>query len=741
MRHGLRIVLIALAVLLTHTGWCAEADSVRLAVEGESDFIITVPEHASGDLLWVAATLSTYLEGVSGARVEMYGGTMPRKDQIVFDVRKHNGFGPEGFRIRAEGRRITFSASTEIGARNAVYTFVEKYLGCRLHSPAVRTVQRRTTLTLPPIDDRQEPAFSFRLQDFSDSTYALWHKLSSRDDWGLFVHTFRVLVPPEKYFAEHPEYFSENRGVRVPDGQLCLSNPDVFHIVVEELRRRMKENPKARYWSVSQNDTYLPCTCAKCKAMDDAEGSQAGSLIRFVNKVAAEFPDKIISTLAYQYSRSAPKKTKPARNVNIMLCSIECNRSKPIEQNPGDASFVTDVRDWSRLTHNVLLWDYVIQFRNLVSPFPNLRVLQPNLQFFARSGINAVFEQGLPNFHGEFAELRSYLISKLLWNPDVNVDSVMDDFLAGYYGDAAPFLRQYIDSMQNALELSGEDLSCFGYPFPSADGYLSARMLDRYQECFDKAEAAAAHQPDYLLRVQTARLPLQYVELEQAKYLGDGERGCFLRDGDGRLTVRSDCETLLDTFYVRCQRAAIPRLWEHGISPEEYRVSTREFWNGSTKPSLATGHPIALTVPASGKYHHGEAAALTDGIAGWNDYHMHWLGFEGEDMEATIDLGEVMTVSRIETAFLQDIESWIFMPTSVECSVSSDGEAYHSVGVIHGSTDPRKGGALRDPVSIHFDPLPARFVRVKAASLKQCPSWHKGAGGKAWIFCDEINVF
>ncbi len=117
-------------------------------------------------------------------------------------------------------------------------------------------------------------------------------------------------------------------------------------------------------------------------------------MIAFVNRVAGEFPDKVISTLAYQYTRSAPKNIKPAPNVNIMLCSIECNRSKPIATDPSSASFRKDVEDWGRLTDNIIMWDYVVQFRNLVSPFPNLRVLQPNIQYFAKNNIRMMFQQG-----------------------------------------------------------------------------------------------------------------------------------------------------------------------------------------------------------------------------------------------------------------------------------------------------------------------------------------------------------
>ena len=158
-------------------------------------------------------------------------------------------------------------------------------------------------------------------------------------------------------------------------------------------------------------------------------------MIWFVNKVAAEFPDKIISTLAYQYTRSAPKNIKPASNVNIMFCSIECNRSRSLATDSLSASFRKDAEDWCALTDNIFMWDYVVQFRNMVSPFPNLRVLQPNIQYFRDKGMKMMFQQGTGGNNSEFYELRQYLIAKLLWNPDADVDALMDDFLQGYYGD------------------------------------------------------------------------------------------------------------------------------------------------------------------------------------------------------------------------------------------------------------------------------------------------------------------
>ncbi len=646
----------------------------------------------------------------------------------------------DGFRIKTGRGSLYLTAGTERGIQNAVYTFLETYLGCRKYTPSVTVIPKNATIILPDIDDTQVPPVTFRMQDFYEPSYAAWHKLCHRDDWGLFVHTFHTLVPPETYFEGHPEYFTELKGNRIPGGQLCLTNPDVFRIVAAELRKRMKENPQARFWSVSQNDTYCPCECENCRAIDSAEGTPAGSIVAFVNRLAGEFPDKIISTLAYQYSRSAPQHIKPKPNVNIMLCSIECNRSRPLADDPNSASFVKDVEDWCRLTNNIFLWDYVIQFRNLVSPFPNLRVLQPNIQFFVENGITSIFEQGLPVMHGEFAELRIYLIAKLLWDPYLDLDAVMDDFLRGYYGPAAPHIRRYIDVMHDALEASGEDLLIYGYPSPSHDGYLSPDMMDTYGALFDQAERAVKNEPEYLFRVRIARLPLQFALLEQAKVYGTGDRGCFDENDDGTLSVKPAMVSLLATFVDRCKEAGIPRLWERGTSPDQYEAATRAFFNQSGITHLAKHKPVSLAMPASPKYHDGDVSSLTNGIKGWDDYHMHWLGFEGEDLEATIDLGAVETIISISTDFLQDIESWVFMPLSVEFSISEDGRRFRTVGEVSNTVPAEKYGAVIAPFAAQFEPSQARFIKVRAVNMKTCPAWHKGAGGKAWIFIDEITV-
>ncbi|MCK5469003.1 MAG: DUF4838 domain-containing protein, partial [Cyclobacteriaceae bacterium] len=463
-------------------------------------------------------------------------------------------------------------------------------------------------------------------------------------------------------------------GKRIPT-QLCLTNQDVLEITVQNLRKKIAENPIATYWSVSQNDNRNYCTCENCQEIDDREGSPSGSIINFVNQVADQFPKKVISTLAYEYGRKAPKTLRPRENVNIMLCSIEVFRNLSIEADSTSADFRRDVEEWGQIANDIIVWDYVIQFPNLISPFPNLQVLQPNIQFFAKHGVSAMFEQGNREVGGEFAELRAYLISKLLWDPNLNVDTLMNDFLAGYYGVAAKPICKYIDEMREALLDSGAPLRIFGSPNEAATSYLTVELIERYEELFDEAEAAVADSAELLERVRIARLPLDFAIMEQAKKNYTGERGIFHKV-NGQWEVRTEIRSKIDPFTDLCIRQGVTRVKEWSTSPDEYRTSMYRLFSQGMNEHLAYKKKVIFFSPDTLTIREGAGHMLTDGIRGGHDYDYNWFGFSGKNLDVIIDLEEVKEVHRIESAYFQ-YGFWLrLFPENVAYFVSMDGKNF-----------------------------------------------------------------
>ncbi|NSW90746.1 MAG: DUF4838 domain-containing protein [Firmicutes bacterium] len=447
--------------------------------------------------------------------------------------------GSEGFIIKTIGDNLVITGAKPRGTIYGVYTFLEDYLGCRWFSSKVSRIPQRSKVALPEIDDMQVPAFDYReayWRDAFDGNFAVRNKLNSNKaditerqggkfKFFNFHHSFNDLVPVEKYFSSHPEYFSEINGKRISERtQLCLTNPDVLKLCIERVKEWIKQDPSCNVYSVAQNDWYNFCTCEKCRAVDEREESHAGTMITFVNKIAEaieeEYPDKFIHTFAYQYTRKTPKFVRPAKNVIVRLCTIECCFSHPLETCDVEAirrdkqertTFLSDLKAWSQICENLYIWDYVTNFANYMMPFPNLHVLQPNLQLFHKYGVKGVLEQG--NFShgggGTMAELEAYVQAKLLWNPYIDVKAIINEFLVGYFGQASIPISQYLDMMENAVKPYHMSI----YDMPDAP-YFTDELLNKAEALFDQAEYMADDDA-VLERVRSLRLQVTYTILSR----------------------------------------------------------------------------------------------------------------------------------------------------------------------------------------------------------------------------------
>ena len=189
--------------------------------------------------------------------------------------------------------------------------------------------------------------------------------------------------------------------------------------------------------------------------INEEEGTPGGSLFRAVNAIAAalkdDFPNVAIDTLAYQWSRPAPKITRPHDNVIIRLCSIECNFAVPLSD-PLNAKFQSDMNAWSNVSSRLFVWNYITNFRNFVAPFPDWYSLGPNVKFYQEHGVTGIFQEGAYTGPGsDLMELKDYLASAMMWDPTQDDRAVITEFLNGYYGQAAPYVRLYMDTMHGSI--------------------------------------------------------------------------------------------------------------------------------------------------------------------------------------------------------------------------------------------------------------------------------------------------
>ena len=692
-----------------------------------------------------AGMLQHYLRQMTGQPVEVQSGLkVPAKGALVI-IGNHPNLRLAGLQrppslrddvyfLQGKNNAFLIAGGGEMGSEYGVYDLLER-LGCRKYSPRDSLLPAIADLRLPELQPTlQEPAFPYRELHYEpafDEGWARWHRLKTRSDktreWGLFVHTFHELCPAEQYFAGHPGYFAWNGAQRSP-GQLCLTNDTVKQIVIDALRRKIGENPQAIYWSVSQNDNFDYCKCLKCSVYDARYGGPAGTLLAFVNDVAAAFPDKIISTLAYQYTRRAPHGIVPAPNVSICLCSIECDRGVPIAE--GCRDFARDVEEWSQLTGNLMIWDYVVQFRSYVSPFPNWHTLQPNLQLFQQYGAKMVFEQGSGADRSEFSDMRAYLLAKLMWNPRANMDSILTDFGKGYYGAAQPAVWACIHDLTKRLGETGNHL--WIYDIPQNEAFLQGTVLKDHMLQFLDAEDRLGRDTNRLRRLLAARLPLSFARAERAKAdsLSVVE---MLRDAPEQ--IRQAFQIFVDD----CAQAGIRNLHEGGYSPQAYASDFMAFLDKQRIAAASVAFAPALATPASDVYAGGNPGELTNRRVGELDYRYNWLGFRGNNLEATVRLARD-SCSYLSVSFLQDQQSWVFFPEQVLFEVSTDGQSFRKVYETFIDIVPDGKKNLRN-VSVALPAaVPAKYVRVTAVNIKTCPLWHTCNGNPCWIFADEVIV-
>jgi len=155
----------------------------------------------------------------------------------------------------------------------------------------------------------------------------------------------------------------------------------------------------------------------------------------------------------------------------------------------------------------------------------------------------------------------------------------------------------------------------------------------------------------------------------------------------------------------------------------------------------ALSMPVRLTKPFSPKYPGQGSAGLTDGIGCTSDFGKDcWHAYEQDDLEAVIDLGVPQPVEQVNARFLRNIRAWIFLPVQVEVALSQDGVRYETVGLFATPPPTEADSTAIVEMPVRFASRVARYVRLQAQNQGTCPNWHIGAGGKAWLFIDEIVV-
>ena len=223
-------------------------------------------------------------------------------------------------------------------------------------------------------------------------------------------------------------------------------------------------------------------------------------MITFINDIAArvravyDYDNIAFDTFAYQYTRKAPTSVVPREDVIVRLCSIECCFGHTLD-NPlcqENAEFMKDLEAWNKICDRLYIWDYVLNCYESIVIHPNFGVLQRNIQIFYEHGVKGIYEQGvfyITNADGEFAEMRTYLLSKLMQNPYLDYDKEMLEYCLAVYGEGGKYVKEFIDI------ISDFSLTSFNHLYIGQESYLTLitfpdSIVEKCNDLWEKAFAA-----------------------------------------------------------------------------------------------------------------------------------------------------------------------------------------------------------------------------------------------------------
>lgn len=533
-------IIFSLFILLGLFG-CSSSNNI---IEGgKSNYKIFVSNNASQAGQYAAAELQQYLFKISGCQLPVVNHADAQEELIYVGFHEApeallSGIDPQDFDkeeyiIRSKGKQLLIAGGQPRGTLYGVIGYLSDHLGCRWYTQDVIKIPKKSTIAMEASDDRQQPAFEYR---------EAWYREAYQPDWAIhnrlnpsmvpipdslggsyiaypFVHTFYSMVPPEQYFKQHPEYFSEVNGKRVgKDAQLCLTNPEVVKIATESVLGWIKDHPEASIFSVDQNDGLGYCECKNCKALDDAEGSHSGTLLHFVNQVAESvakiYPDVKLQTLAYAYTEIPPKTLRPAPNVTIRLCHYNYCSAHPIGVCSSHQVFMDRLNQWKAISSGISIWDYFTDYSRYLMPFPNFEPVKHDLKFYKDHGVTGIFAQGsnMPSQGGsEFSTLRAWVFAQLMWNPERDGEALINEFVEEVYGPAAGEVKSYVNMLHDQVKADSVYFSI--YAEPGEVNYLTPETIRISDSLFQIAFQNAGNDTLLYKRLELAYLPTLYTKV------------------------------------------------------------------------------------------------------------------------------------------------------------------------------------------------------------------------------------
>lgn len=552
----MRIVLPQLLCLFLFFG-CTKAQKLEITNDGKTQYKILLSLNADANEIKAANVFQSYVRQVTNVLLPIKKSNLKGQlNAIIITNQKHlndnklltEDLSDDGVAILTNKSNLYLVGGSGKGTIYSAYSFIEKYLNCRMFTPYEKVIPKIPNLSIdnnirvieiPKLKHREYWYFGSFLPG---EEYLNWHKLDTYTtdlSWGGFmIHTYKTYLPKDLDLTIHPEFTALVNGKRNSD-QLDYSNDVLIGKIIAGLKLKMASDPK-KVWAINPNDNQNFCDCPKCHKLTADNGTKMAPLMYLINKVAEAFPTKEFTTVAYLDTRKAPSRIRPAKNVKIVLCNLDAVLNSPMSLKGNSLvndSFRKDLSEWSKLSPNIMIWDYMSMFNQIYIPFPILNNMSEDIKFYAENNVKGMFIESDGGLKSSFSQVKAYLAAKKMWNSNVDENAVIKEFFDWYYGSSSGAMMAYYKLLNDNFKNSGVPINCMTQPSSSwvSEGYFKPTMTAAYRSLLNQALSLSKNDKTIQERIQFEYFCLDYFDVELAKKRGNINAASDLKDKTKKL--------------------------------------------------------------------------------------------------------------------------------------------------------------------------------------------------------------
>lgn len=503
------------------------------------------PIYAQAEALSFGKALSGYLKQMSGKDfqvITLKDAVIPEGPGIVVNVadEKAAKLGGDSYTIRTEGDKLYLTGETPMAAGFAVFAFLEDQLGCKWWSFNEEEVPGNTELNVGNLAlvvkaPFRQPVLSIKEAQFPDRAdpgFGYKTKMIATEGF-TGGHTAYGLL--KDHAASHPEIYPMNKNGERKGNDLhfCYLAPGIVDALCDGFEKEItKRKGNIRDWIyfAGMGDWYGGmCECPECKKVyeeetwTDPDGKAypgyTATLLRMMNavgeKMEKKYPGIRVGTFAYMSLDAPPAKTMPRGNVVLQVPHLRYCNAHAVAACKENKPYLSKLKRWLEIAApgNVYVWDYSMFADCFLWPGAELRSLAASLKTYRELGCAGVSVEGNYISPGsDLVVLKNYVWRKVMWDPQADVEGLIDEFCAGYYGPAAATMKAYVNLLEDAAAKSA-GFDSFAEAPKLRERLFTPELVERLREARAAALASAGDREPYLRRVKEGTNGLEAWEL------------------------------------------------------------------------------------------------------------------------------------------------------------------------------------------------------------------------------------